>query len=145
MKIMFSVTRFSVLVWITACLILSLPLYSQVEVLPAIVPREDTLLKLPKAEVKQTIADTVLPTISNSGMGLLSYNKISIRDKEKECRQLTIISEIGFTEAELKILREQHRLMNKQYHETLQKMIRDQNMDLQLGEILKDFYITPPF
>ena len=120
-------------------------MYSQEELLPAPVPRDEIIMKLPKAELKQTIADTVLPTISNSGKGLLSYNKISSPDKEKVERQLTIFSEIGFSETELKILKEQHQLLYKQYHKSLEQMIRAENLDLELGEIIKGFYISPPF
>lgn len=137
--------------WITIFLGIDLNSYSQEEIAQATLQNDEFILKLPKASLRHTMADTILPTICNSGQGLLHYEFISIQNNEKGCnyifkggRNSTAIPE-DYTESELKFLREQQRLMDEQYHYELQQQIRKDKMDINLGEIIKGFYMKPVF
>ncbi|MCK9399459.1 MAG: hypothetical protein M0Q51_05625 [Bacteroidales bacterium] len=151
MKKRVSITGLVVLVWITIFLGIDLNSYSQEEIAQATLQNDEFILKLPKASLRHTMADTILPTICNSGQGLLHYEIISIQNNEKGCnynfkggRNSTAIPE-DYTESELKFLREQQRLMDEQYHYEVQQQIRKDKMDIGLEEIIKGFYMKPVF
>ena len=145
MKRRFHFSGIVVQIWITVYSLIGIIVYSQDEVAQVQVQNEEFTLELPKAGLVQTIADTILPTISNSGLGLVNYEMISINDIEKEERNMTLMRFEGYTETELKALREQQQEMDEHYHIELQQQIRKDKMDLQLGEIIKSFYMQPPF
>jgi hypothetical protein len=145
------ITGLSVLAWTTIFLCIDLNSYSQEGIARAALQNDELILKLPKAGLRHTMADTILPTICNSGQGLLHYECISRQDNEKVCHYnfksggiSTAVPE-GYTESELKILRKQQRLMDEQYHYELQQQIRKDNLDLGLGEVIKGFYSKPVF
>jgi uncharacterized membrane protein YfbV (UPF0208 family) len=145
MKRRFQFSGILVQIWIAVFSLVGQVAYSQDEVAQAQVQNEEFTLELPKAGLRHNMADTILPTISNSGLGLVNYEMISVNDIEKEERNMTLIRFEGYTETELKILREQQQEMDEHYHIELQQQIRKDKMDLQLGEIIKDFYVQPPF
>jgi hypothetical protein len=138
-----------VLVWIISFSTVYVTAYSQDEVAQVSGQPIESTQKLPKACLKQTISDTILPTISNSGRGLLHCENLSIGADRNNCqaegRNKSVTRVEYFTESELNILREQQLRMDEQYHIELEKQIRKDKLDLQLGEIFKGFYMNPPF
>jgi len=105
----------------------------------------------PEAGLRITMTDTILPVICNSGQGLMHYDCISIPDNEKDCnynfkdgKNSAAIRE-DISESDPRILKNQQRLMDEQYHYELQQQIRKDKMDIGLGEIIKGFYMKPDF
>jgi hypothetical protein len=140
---------FTILAGIIVFLCIYLTSYSQEEVARLPVQSDEFIMKLPKAAIRQTIYDTILPTISNSGRGLLHCENLTMPDDRNHYQldgnNKLVTREEYFTESELKILREQQFMMDEQYHIDLEKQMRKDNLDLQLGEIIKGFYLQPPF
>lgn len=114
--------------------------------------QENCILKLPKACLQQSINDTVLPTLGNSGNGLVHCEFILLQTDGKADRcvmqdgkEPVILLYESYSEEELKILQEQKRLMEEQFLIEWQKQMRKDKMDLQLGELIKSFYMQSPY
>jgi hypothetical protein len=143
------VSHLSVIAFCTLLLGLNSKSYSQEEIALAGAFRQQAPVDLPKAGLRQTINDTILPTINNSGQGLIHYECIYFTGAEKRYRHAsdrsvssTVMME-RLSDSEIKCLLENERFMEREsVHEIQQQIIKDK-MDLQLGEIIKGFYMTP--
>jgi hypothetical protein len=151
MKRKCTITGYLMLTWITIFLNIDLISFSQEEITRAPFQNDELILKLPKAGLRLTITDTILPVICNSGLGLLNYKCFYLMNNEKDWnynaqdgRNSTAIRE-DVSESDLRILKNQQRLMDEQYHYELQQQIRKDKMDLGLGEIIKGFYMKPVY
>jgi hypothetical protein len=130
-------------------LCINLRSYSQDEIAMAASLRPQAAMDLPKAELRQTMNDTILPTINNSGHGLLHYDCAYFTGEDKKCGHpkvhsisSTVIME-NLSESEIKCLLENERFMERESVNEIQQQIRKDKMDLQLGEIIKGFYMQP--
>jgi hypothetical protein len=146
-----TITGYLMLTWITIFLNIGLVSLSQDEMAGVPFQNDELILKMPEAGLKLTMTDTILPTICNSGLGLLHNECISIQDNGKDFkhgfnggRNSSVIPE-GFTESELVILKNWQHVMDEQYHYELKQQIRREKYDIGLGEIIKGFYMKPVF
>lgn len=107
-------------------------------------------VSLPCYGLAMLLKDTVLPTLGNSGKGLLHYDCIFPKNHEnihlfKYCRtkQSMMIFE-AFTETDLEILRYNLLFLDKQNRIQVKEWIRKEKWkDLNLGQFLEDFYMKP--
>jgi len=140
------------LIWGLAFIVLAFRSNSQDLLAQASIHQEYCILKLPKACLQQSINDTVLPTLGNSGKGLVhcefvSHQTDGIADRSvmQDGKGPIMLLYDSYSDEELKILQEQKRLMEEQYLIEWQKQMRKDKMDLQLGEIIKSFYMQSPY
>lgn len=143
---------FLCLVWLIALLSIELTSYSQQEIALATNSIEEEGVSLPKVCLRQTINDTVLPTLCNSGKGLVHCRCFSDKQKYTSSnagsvpyRNPLAISERQYSETDWKILQEQQEFMQEQFQIQWQQQLRKEKMDIQLGEIIQGFYMHPPF
>ena len=140
------------LFWSLVFIALAFRSYSQDELAQASIHQENCILKLPKACLQRSINDTVLPTLGNSGKGLVHCEFILLqtdgtddRSVMKDGKEPAVLLYNSYSEEELKILQEQQRLMEEQFLIEWQNQMRKDKMDLQLGEIIKSFYMQSPY
>lgn len=108
-------------------------------------------MDLPKRELTQTLSDTVLPTIHNDGKGLLHPDCALLSRNEKvkpmitsQCMsQLSLIQ--NMSESEINTLIMNERFIERQAVIQIQKQILNDKINLELGELIKGFYMQPPF
>jgi len=143
MKIKGSAPAFLFLLILLVFEFISFKSWSQDEIAQVSIDQETYILKLPKACLKQALNDTVMPTLGNSGNGLIHCESISAKTAGKNDR--SVMPDKGYTEEEFRALQEQKRLMEEQFLIEWQKQVRKDKMDIQLGEIIKGFYMQPPF
>jgi hypothetical protein len=109
---------------------------------------DEYVLELPKAVIKPTLADTILPTICNCGQGLFQYECFDV-NKKKICRHRDESSsnaiQQDYSESEMKIVKEQRRFLEQQSIYEIQQQIRKEKMELGLGEAIKGFYMKPVY
>lgn len=151
MKSKKSAPGFIFLLWSLVFIALAFRSNSQEVLVLDSIHQENCILKLPKACLQQSINDTVLPTLGNSGNGLvhckytmLQADGIDDRSVMQDGKEPVILLYNSYSEEELKILQEQKRLMEEQFLIEWQKQMRKDKMDLQLGEIIKSFYLQSP-
>ena len=132
--------------------LISLKSWSQDEIAQVAIDQQTYILNLPKACLKQAINDTVLPNLGNSGNGLIHFESISAKTAVKndrsarpDSKEPLVIPDEGYTDEEFRALQEQKRLMEEQFLIEWQKQVKKDKMDIQLGEIIKGFYMQPPF
>ena len=152
MKTIFYKPGFLCFVWLIAFLSIELTSFSQQEIALATNSPEEESVSLTKVCLKLTINDTVLPTICNSGKGLVHCRYFSDKQKYASRKAGSVpytnspsIIERQYSEEELKILQEQQDFMQEQFQIQWQQQVRKEKMDIQLGEIIQDFYVHPPF
>ena len=93
--------------------------------------------------------DTVRPTLCNWGKGLLYYDCIFQKHQDKAYsfeypgEETPFMLEATFTELELEALRQNLLFIDKQSQIQIREWIRKDKMDLNLGEAIKGFYMTP--
>ena len=152
MKSKKSPTGFIFILWCLVFIALPFRSNSQDVLAQASIHQENCILKLPKACLQQSINDTVLPTLGNSGKGLvhlefilLQADGIADRSVMKDGKEPVVLLYNNYSEEELKILQEQQRLMEEQFLIEWQNQMRKDKMDLQLGEIIKSFYLQSPY
>ena len=151
MKRISSFTGYWMLIWIIIFLLFDSTAYSQEENATAPCQNDELILRLQKSGLKLTMCDTVQPTISNSGQGLLVYKCTYIRISEKhdnyypQTAGRSTVVRVYYDESDSKALRNQMRLIDEKYHYQLKEQKKLKNMDLNLGEVIKGFYIQPPF
>jgi hypothetical protein len=126
--------------------------YAQDEIAQATIMDGEITLEIPKASIKTIVADTVLPTICNDGMGLFHVEKICIKDKTKKpdfyikgAANTTVIYPEGLTETEYLELQEQERRMNEQYHYEQDKQWIQENLWIDLEGIIRGINTAPVF
>ena len=126
--------------------------FAQEEIAQASIKNNELILIIPKASLSHTVADTVLPTLCNSGKGLVNYEIIppsqdrkNQRNYNNNCRNSMVLLNENCTEEEFKALQEQKRQMLEQFHDEWQQQLRKERMEIGLGEIIKGFYMQPPF
>lgn len=149
MKSRSSFSVFLILAWIILFANFNLKSYAQEEIAIAGTNNEEPTLKMPKAIM---LNDTVLPTICNSGQGLLHCDHSFQKDHEgvyhavhQDGGNYITIMEDDLTESELKILKAQKSLISEQYQFQIQQQMRKDRMELGLGELIKGFYMKPLF
>lgn len=132
--------------------LISFESYSQDEIAQVSNDQETYTLKLPKANLKHPVNDTVLPTLCNSGKGLIHYEIISAKTCKshgmgmmQDCKEPMVLFDESYTEEEFKALQDQKHLMEEQFLIEWRKQVKKDKMDIQLGEIIKGFYMQPPF
>jgi hypothetical protein len=151
MKSTFSLSGFLFLFWILTFFSLDFKSFAQGEIAQAADDHNGIILNMPKANLKQTINDTILPTLCNSGDGLVHYESVSLLQSRENAnpavmgeRKSMAENDAVFTESELKILKEQQNLIEDQFESDWQQYMKDANIDIELGEIIKGFYLKPP-
>ena len=152
MKTKFYKPGFLCFVWLIAFLSIELTSFSQQEIALATNSIEKEGVSLPKVSLRQTINDTVLPTLCNSGKGLVHCKCFSDKQKNTSrnasnvtCRNSLAITAQEYSDSEWKILQEQQDFMQEQFQIQWQQQVRKEKMDLQLGELIQGFYMHPPF
>ena len=134
--------------WIIVFLNIDLKSFAQEEIAMVSDGDDEFILELPKAIVKPTLADTILPTICNCGQGLLQYECFD-ENKEKICRNRDVSASTAihkdYSDSEIKIVNEQRRFMEQQSIYEIQQQIRKDKMELGLGEIIQGFYMKPVY
>ena len=94
--------------------------------------------------------DTVRPTLCTYGKGLPYYEYI-LRNKDRsyykkgQDDEKPILLKATFTDIELDILKRNLLFINEQYQYQIQEWIRKDKLDLNLGEMIKGFYMQPVF
>jgi len=97
------------------------------------------------------LIDTVRPIMCNCGKALLHYDCIYQKHLYKNYLfkylgvEKSCMTEITFTEQELKILEQNLLFIHKQSRIQMQEWIRKDRWDLNLGEAIKGFYMSPMF
>lgn len=126
--------------------------YAQNESKMVLFNAEDNIYTMPKAGLRQSLNDTVLPTLSNSGHGLVKFEIIiPQQDQEKQGiefpdgRNPMVLRQKSYTQEQMKTLQEQKQLMEDQFIYEWHKQVRKERMDLNLGEVIKGFYSQPVF
>lgn len=126
--------------------------FAQQEIAQTSVQNDELILILPKASLQQTIADTVLPTLCNSGKGLMQIESFSLPEARKDYRYnikgsgiTTAIRDEGFSEEELKNLQEQKHLMEEQYLEEWQQQLKTERYYFDLEGIIRGVNTAPLF
>lgn len=93
--------------------------------------------------------DTVRPTMSNYGKGLMYYDCILLKHQDKTYLfnptgdEPPIMIKSAFTEMELDILKQNLLFINQEYQTQIKEWIRKGKWDLNLGEAVKGFYMNP--
>jgi len=113
--------------------------------------KEEWTLDLPRLGLTSIQMVTVRPTLSNCGKGLLHYDCIFVKDQDRmyiykyRGDEKPVVVKANFTEADLETLKYNELFIDKQYQIQLKKWIRKEKMDLNLGEVIKGFYMKPIF
>lgn len=143
-----SFSLFLILAWIFIFAIIDLKSYAQEEIAMVSHGEDEFILELPKALIKPTLADTILPTICNCGQGLFQYECFVV-NKEKICRHRDLSPSAAihkdYSDSEMKIVKEQCRFLEQQSIYEIHQQIRKAKMELGLGEIIQGFYLKPVF
>lgn len=98
-----------------------------------------------------SLNDTVRPTLSKCGKGLLYYDCIFLKHQGNTYvlkypgEERPIMRKATYTELELEILKQNLLFIDKQYQIQIKEWIRKDKMDLNLGEVIKGFYMKPVF
>ena len=148
MKIKVSFTGYRMLFCISVFISINLSSFSQDVLAQASAREDEAILKVPMTPLQFTLADTILPTISNSGNGLLHYKCLSENNKKICIRQdenNTTAVRLDYDESEIRIVKKQQHFMEQQSIYEIQQQIRKDKMDIGLGEIIQGFYMKPPF
>ena len=109
------------------------------------------VFSLPHHCLTLTLFDTVRPTLSTCGKGLLYYDCIFLKFHDKTYlfkypgEEKPMMIKATFTELELEILKQNLLFIKKEYQIQIKEWIRKDKMDLNLGEAIKGFYIKPVF
>ncbi len=117
----------------------------------AVKQKDKGSFKLPQHCLTLPLFDTARPTLINCGKGLLYYNCTFLKHKDKtglfKCigREKSVMIKASFTEMELEILKQNLLFINKQYQFQIKEWIRKDNWNLNLGEVIKGFYLKPLF
>jgi len=126
--------------------------FAQEEIAQASGQNDELILVIPKASLKQTVTDTVLPTLCNSGKGLMHIESISLPEtgndysyKIKGSGITTAIRDGGITEEEMKALREQKRLMEEQFLLEWQQQSKMERYYFDLEGIIRGANTAPLF
>jgi hypothetical protein len=104
---------------------------------------------LPNHGFTSALVDTVRPTLSNFGKGLLHYDGILLKGHDKmylyqyRMDEKPVLVKGRFSESDLKILERNLLFMEKQYEVQIKEWIRKDKWDLHLGEAIKGFYMKP--
>lgn len=108
-------------------------------------------INLPYHDLSTVLKDTVQPTLSNCGKGLLHYDCIFLKHQDKmylfkyRGEEKPIMVKATFTESDLAILKYNLLFIKKQYQIQIKEWIRQDKLDLNLGEAIKGFYMKPIF
>ena len=95
--------------------------------------------------------DTARPAINDIGKSLIYCKCISAKQHDKSSlikypdKEAPIMMKATYSELELELLQQNMLFINKQYKKQIKEMIRNEKMDLNLGEAIKDFYLHPIF
>ena len=95
--------------------------------------------------------DTLRPTVCNCGKGFLYYECILMKNKVKTNifkypeEEVPIMVRARFSELELETLNQNMLFINDKYQIQIKEWIRKEKWDLNLGEVVKGFYIDPIF
>ena len=106
-------------------------------------------IKLPYHGLSTVSKDTVYFTLSNCGKGLHYYDCIFLKHQDKmyllkyRGEEKPIMLKATFTESELAILKYNLLFIEKQYRIQIKEWIRQDKLDLNLGEVIKGFYMKP--
>jgi len=98
-----------------------------------------------------SLSDSVWLVLSNFNKGLLYCDSIFLKHPDKRYlykylgEEKSIMIKSTFSELELDILEQNLRLINKQSNIRINEWIRKDKLDLNLGEVIKGFYIQPMF
>jgi hypothetical protein len=152
MKKRVSYSGLVVLVWVTIFFSINLKSYSQEESSLITLQNDEFILKMPKASLRHTMADTILPTICNAGQGLIHVETISLRDHESDyryCIMDTAISESSedkiITASEFEyMMRNKQRITEQPNCKIQQQWIKD-NIRINLESIIKGINTKPLF
>jgi hypothetical protein len=144
--------NFISLIFTVISLTIGLESFAQEEIAQASVQNDELILIIPKASLKQTVTDTVLPTLCNSGKGLMHIESVSLPAAGKDYRYkikgggiTTAIREEGFSEEEMKILQEQKHLMEEQYLLEWQQQSKTERYYFDLEGIIRGVNTAPLF
>jgi hypothetical protein len=144
--------QFISLIFIAISILSGLESFAQEEIAQASIQNDKLILVIPKASLKQTVTDTVLPTLCNSGRGLMHVESISLPETGNDYSYnikgsgITTASQDGaFTEEEIKALREQKRLMEEQYLLEWQQQSKMERYYFDLEGIIRGVSTPPLF
>jgi hypothetical protein len=144
--------QFISLIFIAISILSGLESFAQEEIAQASIQNDKLILVIPKASLKQTVIDTVLPTLCNSGRGLMHIESISLPETGNDYSYnikgngITTASKDGaFTEEEIKALREQKRLMEEQYLLEWQQQSKMERYYFDLEGIIRGVSTPPLF
>jgi hypothetical protein len=104
---------------------------------------------LPHHGLTPGLVDTVRPTLSNLGKGLLHYDFIILKDHNKmylyQYREedKPVMIKANLNDLDLEILQHNMHFIEKQYQIQIKEWIREDKWDLNLGEAIKGFYMKP--
>lgn len=124
---------------------------AQDQMAKAVKQQDRGAFNLPDHCLTLPLFDSVRPTLSNYGKGLLYYDCIFLKHEgntylfKYRKEESPIIMKATFTELELETLNQNMLFIDKQYHIQIKEWIRKEKMDLNLGEVIKGFYIKPVF
>jgi len=113
--------------------------------------QDNRTIKLPYHGLSTVSKDTVYFTLSNCGKGLHYYDCLFLKHQDKmylfknRGKEKSIMVKATFTEADLAILKYNLLVIKKQYQIQIKEWIRQDKLDLNLGEAIKGFYMKPVF